>query len=68
MVKQCARCNGNWQAADGDPFLTCPACRIPAPKKRKQGGSKVGKEFGAGKHRGEDSPWGENAVRHLEDR
>ncbi len=25
---KCARCGETWNAADGEPFITCPGCRV----------------------------------------
>src|SRR3989338_1760897 len=38
MEKACARCHQLWEAKEDDPFITCPNCRIPAPKRKNKGG------------------------------
>lgn len=61
MIRTCARCGREFYLGD-DLFLTCYECRKPAPKKRKQGGSKVGRKLE--KKLGEDNnPGFDNIVR-----
>lgn len=66
IVKVC-QCGKSWLTSPGDPFMTCPSCRVAAKPKKKKGTrfSFVRRET---KKLDGGSPWGENAVRDMEDR
>ena len=68
MEKKCARCNNSWITEEGDPFITCPQCRIPAKKKKKQGGSHVGRSRqGNNAYTYNNDPGFDNAIRATEE-